>query len=125
MVYDDVVVASKGVHKGIEGSISPTIKLDEVQTNHFSFTLSDYPIIQDKSKLRAFAVLLDTKSGQVVNVNECKVTNCETGISNATADGKAVEVARYTANGQQVSQPVKGINIVRYSDGRVVKTVVR
>lgn len=125
LVYDDVVVASKGVHKGIEGSISSTIKLDEVQTNHFSFTLSDYPIIQDKSKLRAFAVLLDTKSGKVVNVNECKVTNCETGISNVTTDGKAVEVTRYTAVGRQVSQPVKGVNIVRYSDGRVVKTVVR
>lgn len=125
LVYDDVVVASKGVHKGIEGSISSTIKLDEVQTNHFSFTLSDYPIIQDKSKLRAFAVLLDTKSGKVVNVNECKVTNCETGISNVTTDGKAVEVTRYTAVGRQVSQPVKGVNIVRYSDSRVVKTVVR
>ena len=125
LVYDDVVVASKGVHKGIEGSISSTIKLDEVQTNHFTFTLSDYPIIQDKSKLRTFAVLLDTKSGKVINVNECKVTGCETGITNVTAAGKAVEVARYTVDGTQVSLPVKGINIVRYSDGRVVKTVVR
>ena len=70
-------------------------------------------------------MLLDTKSGKVVNVNECKVTNCETGISNVTTDGKAVEVTRYTAVGRQVSQPVKGVNIVRYSDGRVVKTVVR
>ena len=125
LVYDDDVVASKGVHKGIEGSISSTIKLDEVQTNHFTFTLSDYPIIQDNSKLRAFAVLLDTKSGKVVNVNECKVKGVETGISDNTAASKAVEVARYTADGQQVSQPVKGVNIVRYSDGRVVKTVVR
>ena len=125
LVYDDVVVASKGVHKGIEGSISSTIKLDEVQTNHFTFTLSDYPIIQDNSKLRAFAVLLDTKSGKVVNVNECKVKGVETGISDNTAASKAVEVARYTADGQQVSQPVKGVNIVRYSNGRVVKTVVR
>lgn len=61
----------------------------------------------------------------MINVNECKVTNCETGISNVTAAGKAVEVARYTVDGTQVSLPVKGINIVRYSDGRVVKTVVR
>lgn len=96
-----------------------------MQTNHFTFTLSDYPIIQDNSKLRAFAVLLDTKSGKVVNVNECKVKGVETGISDNTAASKAVEVARYTADGQQVSQPVKGVNIVRYSDGRVVKTVVR
>ena len=30
-----------------------------------------------------------------------------------------------SVDGTQVSLPVKGINIVRYSDGRVVKTVVR
>ena len=125
LVYDDVVVASKGVHKGYRGQ-----HLLDDQAGRGA----DQPLLlhalrlsyhRDKSKLRAFAVLLDTKSGKVVNVNECKVTNCETGISNVTTDGKAVEVTRYTAVGRQVSQPVKGVNIVRYSDGRVVKTVVR
>ena len=38
---------------------------------------------------------------------------------------QVVEVARYTADGRKVSQPVAGINIVRYSDGKVVKRVVR
>lgn len=36
-----------------------------------------------------------------------------------------VEVARYTLDGQRIDRPVKGINIVRYSDGSVRKVLVK
>ena len=57
-----------------------------------------------------------------VNIN---VTVPATGISNAEA-GKADirEVARYTADGRRISQPQRGVNIVRYSDGTTKKVVV-
>jgi hypothetical protein len=32
-----------------------------------------------------------------------------------------MEVARYDANGRSISAPVKGVNIVRYSNGTVKK----
>ena len=35
------------------------------------------------------------------------------------------EVARYTIDGRQVSEPVKGINIIRYSDGSTRKVFVK
>lgn len=35
------------------------------------------------------------------------------------------EVARYTLDGRSLSHPQKGVNIVRMSDGRVVKTIVK
>ncbi len=125
LVYDDVVVASKGVMEGIEGSISSSIKIDEVQSHQCSFNLADYPIIQDKTQLTAYAVLIDTQSGKVVNVGRSKVVKAgETAIGSTMTD-QVVEVARYTADGRKVSQPVAGINIVRYSDGKVVKRVVR
>ena len=38
---------------------------------------------------------------------------------------EAVEVARYTIDGLQISAPVPGINIVRYSDGSVRKVFVK
>lgn len=45
---------------------------------------------------------------------------------NGVADnGTAKEVARYTADGQRISAPVKGINIVKLSDGRTVKLNVK
>ena len=70
-------------------------------------------------------MLIDTNSGKVINASQCKVIEAgETAISSVNNE-QVVEVARYTVDGSQVSLPVKGINIVRYSDGRVVKTVVR
>ena len=125
LVYDDVVVAIKGLKTGVEGSISPTIQIDEIQTGKESFDLSEYPVIQDKKQLSACVVILDTKSGKVINASKCKVKSVETGINGNKAASKAVEVVRYTPDGRQVSQPVEGVNIIRYSDGRIVKSVVR
>lgn len=47
------------------------------------------------------------------------------GIHNAALDGNATEVARYNAAGLRIATPVKGVNIVKYSDGRVVKQIVK
>lgn len=47
-----------------------------------------------------------------------------TGIGSVTNDSTVTEVARYDANGQQLSVPTKGLNIVHYSDGTVKKIMV-
>lgn len=47
-----------------------------------------------------------------------------TGIGSATNNSTVTEVARYDANGQQLSVPTKGLKIVRYSDGTVKKIMV-
>ncbi len=47
------------------------------------------------------------------------------GIHNAALDGNATEVARYNAAGLRIAAPVKGVNIVKFSDGRVVKQIVK
>lgn len=48
------------------------------------------------------------------------------GIQNTVvAPQEIVEVARYTLDGRQITTPVKGINIVRYSDGSTRKIFVR
>ena len=45
---------------------------------------------------------------------------------NGVADNSAAkEVARYTVGGQRINAPVKGINIVKLSDGRTVKVNVK
>ena len=47
-----------------------------------------------------------------------------TGIDKVAISTNAKEVSRYSANGQRLSAPAKGLNIVKYSDGSVKKVVV-
>jgi len=48
-----------------------------------------------------------------------------TGIDKVATSTDAKEVSRYSANGQRLSAPAKGLNIVKYSDGSVKKVVVQ
>ena len=48
-----------------------------------------------------------------------------TGINNIITSNDAKELSRYSLNGQRLSAPTKGLNIVKYSDGSVKKVVVQ
>lgn len=48
-----------------------------------------------------------------------------TSIHNTIATPEAQETARYAVNGQRLSAPIKGINLVKYSDGTVKKEFVK
>ena len=45
--------------------------------------------------------------------------------SESTSDELVIEVARYNINGQQISTPQKGMNIIKYKSGKVKKVVVK
>lgn len=49
----------------------------------------------------------------------------ETAIDKVTTSADANEVSRYSVNGQRLSAPTKGLNIVKYSDGSVKKVAVQ
>ena len=59
--------------------------------------------------------------GDFENIVEYDVT----GIDNVATSTDAKEISRYSANGQRLSAPTKGLNIVKYSDGSVKKVVVQ
>ena len=48
-----------------------------------------------------------------------------TSIHNMVATPEAQETARYAVNGQRLTAPIKGINLVKYSDGTVKKEFVK
>ena len=48
-----------------------------------------------------------------------------TGIDKVTTSTDAKEVSRYSVNGQRLSAPTKGLNIVKYNDGSVKKVAVQ
>ena len=48
-----------------------------------------------------------------------------TSIHNTVATPEVQEIARYAVNGQRLTAPIKGINLVKYSDGTVKKEFVK
>ena len=59
--------------------------------------------------------------GDFGNILEYDVT----GVKKVTTSTDAKEVFRYSVNGQRLSAPTKGLNIVKYSDGSMKKVAVR
>lgn len=59
--------------------------------------------------------------GYFENIVEFDVT----GIDKVTTSTDANELSRYSVNGQRLSAPTKGLNIVKYSDGSVKKVFVQ
>ena len=59
--------------------------------------------------------------GDFDNIVEYDVT----GVDKVTTSADAKEVSRYSVNGQRLSAPTKGLNIVKYSDGSVKKVAVQ
>ena len=62
-----------------------------------------------------------SKWGYFDNIVEFDATN----IRNIVVEPEAQETARYAVNGQRLTAPVKGINLVKYNNGRVKKEIVK
>ncbi|MBO5427439.1 MAG: hypothetical protein J5996_03310, partial [Prevotella sp.] len=52
-------------------------------------------------------------------------TKSATGIDDISAFTKPTVTARYDSTGRKTSLPVKGLNIIRYSDGTIRKVMVK
>lgn len=73
---------------------------------------------------RAFAT---TTKGTAYGTEEIFTTEAATGVEPVVADGKAAEEARptgyYDLQGRRHTEPFKGLNLIRYSDGSVRKVL--
>lgn len=69
-------------------------------------------------------VLATTEDGNYVGT--CIVTvSEETGIDNTMLSSEIKEVSRFSSQGQRLTAPTKGVNIVKYCDGSVRKEIVK
>lgn len=129
MPFNDVVVASSYSTSATLAHLDPVVAGSPVTA---SYTLK----LPTKSSLKPYvkkeyvsvvAVVTDKSTGYVVNV--AKNPNITTLAGIAAVGGndaaEAVEVARYNAAGMQISAPQKGLNIVKYSNGKTVKVLVK
>lgn len=138
--YDRVALKAKGVAGGVAGSISAPVVKGKAQTHTTTFNLAGgiksttwqvngvgEELLQDKNNLKVVAMLLNTNTGEVLDAAQCDILSYADAIETVSDDttGDAAVVARYNVSGQQVSSAVKGVNILKMSNGKSVKVLVK
>lgn len=70
-------------------------------------------------------MVINTTTGRIENAAKAQVIFNPTGISSVENNDNGVELARYNMSGQRISSDSKGINIIKMSNGKTVKQLVR
>ena len=120
-------IAAKGVYTpSVEDYIKTPIEIDKKQSFKQVFDISRNKLLQDKSKLKVCVLLINLNTKKIENAAKCSISDATpTGISSLSEEhSNAVEIARYTLEGHRIYTPQKGINIVKYSNGRMYKEIV-
>ncbi|MDE5877753.1 MAG: hypothetical protein K2H47_09710 [Muribaculaceae bacterium] len=91
--------------------------LDKSLYDMYAYGVSAVRSEDGKRSVESERMLVDLNSGT-------SVTSVGTGIDESLSTDK-IEVARYALDGTKLDAPVKGINIIRYSDGSTRKVIVR
>lgn len=124
--YNDVLIASSFVSKTNKATL-PTLVENGIVNTEYTLKMPTKVDLKEALKLDqvyVVAMLLDKTSGKIINAGKARVTG-STGIEDVTTGTEATVVARYTVNGVQVSAPVKGVNILKMSDGTTRKVLVK
>ena len=135
LVFNDVLVARSG-KAGIEGSLSAPIEADVAKECTYAFNMdqvvntSGSSLVQDKSKLRVIALLIEKESGRIINANKAMAgqSSTTTGIDQPATSAEEVVVATvyYDLQGRRISMPQNGLFIkcqtLKNGQVRVVKT---
>ena len=126
MLFQHVPIAGEGIYDGIKGSISAPIALAEPQTFTTTLDVTDNSLLQDTSKLDVVTMLINTNNGHIVNAHKAKVVAYDpTSIIQTTAENSNVNDQIYNISGQSINKLQHGINIIRKSDGSIVKQIIR
>lgn len=124
--YNDVLIASSYVNSNNKATL-PTLVANGTVSSEYTMKMPTKVALKKALKLNqvyVVALLLDKKTGAIVNAGRARVTG-STGIEDVTTGTEATVVARYNVNGVQIAAPVKGINIVKMSDGTTRKVLVK
>lgn len=125
-VFNDVLIASSYTSNTNKATL-PTLVANGTVSSEYTLKMPTRKVLKEALKLDqvyVVAMLLDKKTGAIVNAGRARVTG-STGIEDVTSGTEATVVARYTVNGVQVSAPVKGVNILKMSDGTTRKVLVK
>ena len=127
-IFNDVSIAASYVSNISKGGKLTFSAVDEEKTGSYSLKMPVKANLLNAIKdanYDVYAVVLAIGADkQVVGAKRVKV-ELPAGIHEITASDNAVEVARYTLDGRQISAPVAGVNVIRMSDGTCRKELVK
>lgn len=137
-------------HQGDESGYLVEVKHQDVLRGYVSDVKGDNDLVWEGdnfTKTYDFAIQNDWKPVDLeivafiapkikeigVNLESLAVQNCiseplakdPNAVENVATDLPAKEVGRYNVKGQRISAPQKGINIVKFSDGKVLREIVK
>ena len=121
--YNHVPIDTKGIERGIEGSLPAPLVAGQEKHHSVTFNLAGNSLVQDTSKLKVVALIFNTTTGRVVNAEEAHVGDY-VGISDINATSTADVEQIFTIDGKRISRIQQGVNILRMSDGTVRKVIV-
>lgn len=137
LVFNDVLVARSGV-AGIAGSLVAPIEADVAQQYTYTFRVADVVntsrqnIVQDKTKLRVVAVVIDTRTGHIANANKAwaGASSVTTGVGRPalSQDEVVSRVDYYDLQGRRTVKPRSGglyVKVETLQGGQVRTTKVR
>lgn len=78
--YNHVAIGGTNVATGISGSIASPIVSGQPQTYEGTFSIAGNKLVQDKAKLHAIVLLLNTTTGEIVNAAKVNMGEVRTGI---------------------------------------------
>lgn len=137
--YNNVIIGSwfntdieKGAYGALYGITTPYASLSNAKNQSNSW-LTSLPfnsktkgLIQDDTQLSLAVLLVNNNNGQVVNAAQVKITDeIFNGINSVTTSDSTKVASRYNVNGQRMTAPVKGLNIVKMANGEVKKVMVK
>lgn len=128
--YNDVLIASSYVSSKNKATL-PSLVANGTVNSYYTLTMPTKKALKNTirscgNEVYVIAMVLDKKTGAIVNARKAKVADFgTTGIENVNNSSEATVVARYNVNGVQIAAPVKGINIVKMSDGTTHKVLVK
>lgn len=112
--FNHVAVAAWNIADGVKNSVNPVIQAGEEQTFSYKANISTNTnsLIQDKSKLKLVALLIDRSTGLIVNAAQTTIADYNpTSIESPNSVIPEDEGAIYNISGQRVQKPQKGIYI--------------
>lgn len=124
--FNHVAISAHGVDGGFEGSIASPLVAGQEQTFSFGIDLAGNPLVQDKNRLMAIALLFDTRDGTVVNAAQTHVEGSITGIDDLQTgrltDLPIDDLPIYDLGGRRIAGPGgRGIII---KDGKKISKVL-
>lgn len=116
--FNHVAIDIAGVDGGIPGSIKAPLDSQVPQWYTHTFDISQNALAQHRDKLHVVAMLIDTRSGRVVNAAKCDVAQGSSAIRSPLLPAGQKVADRFTLSGVRIDSSARpGISIERTAEG--------